>query len=212
MHTDHGKPTHIPAPQSFRSLWPPDSYAQTGTQAINVYINVPGLVDRFIQKLPTDLVSLLQPHESFIDQTFEHGIQDASSERSVLNWITPLVERCSGWLENRGSVGQHPRTWRSYPNKFLKDTDGTRQLNCAIVSRSSDDSTHTREILVPAELKKTRAEARDADLLLAKQASKIFKSQPTRIYVVGLTLCGSSMRLWQFLIGLVPLALSSSTS
>ncbi|KAA1089647.1 hypothetical protein PGT21_025860 [Puccinia graminis f. sp. tritici] len=102
MHTDHGKPTHIPAPQSFRSLWPPDSYAQTGTQAINVYINVPGLVDRFIQKLPTDLVSLLQPHESFIDQTFEHGIQDASSERSVLNWITPLVKRCAGWLENRG--------------------------------------------------------------------------------------------------------------
>ncbi|KAA1089644.1 hypothetical protein PGT21_025777 [Puccinia graminis f. sp. tritici] len=91
-------------------------------------------------------------------------------------------------------------------------TDGTRQLNCAIVSRSSDDSTHTRDILVPVELKKTRAEARDADLLLAKQASKIFTTQPTRIYVVGLTLCGSSVRLWQFLIGLVPLALSSSRS
>jgi hypothetical protein len=52
--------------------------------------------------------------------------------------------------------------------------------------------------MVPIELKKTKAEARDADLCLAKQVSKLFRTQPTRSFVVGLTLCGSSMRLWQF--------------
>ncbi|OAV91702.1 hypothetical protein PTTG_27886 [Puccinia triticina 1-1 BBBD Race 1] len=167
-----------------------------------MFTDVPGLLDHITQ-LHTksnsllldyvDLASLLKPHESFINQTFDKRLAD-TSESSVLEWITPLLERISSSLESKISA-QHCRTWRSQPNTNVEGTEGQRRLDAVITYK---DKNHIKDILVPVELKERKLRDSNAALCLAKYVCEVFKAQPTRSYVVGFTLAGTSMRLWQF--------------
>jgi hypothetical protein len=57
---------------------------------------------------------------------------------------------------------------------------------------------HIQDFLVPVKLKNQVSCAQDAVICLAKYVHKIFQAQPTWSFVIGFTLCGTSMQLWQF--------------
>jgi hypothetical protein len=158
--------------------------------------NVPGLVEHFLQQHQLDTPSVLKPHDIFINQKYEERIED-TSEPSMLKWITSLVEYCSACLKNQTPTQVHSRAW-ACPRQYLKGIKGRPKLDCAIVSQPFTWSNHIEHILVPLKLKKNKSQARDADIDLAKYVYEIFEAQPTRSSVVGLTLCGTFMRLWQF--------------
>ncbi|EFP91159.1 FunK1 9 [Puccinia graminis f. sp. tritici CRL 75-36-700-3] len=171
-----------------------------------MYTDVPGLVDHFIKlhtnsasllKCHIDPAFLLQPLENVINQKFTERLTD-TSEHFVLDWITPLLEKISSCLQSNISAPQHSRTWRSLRYKPIKGVDGQRKCDGAIMSKYSKDDNHIQDILVPVELKKNKSDGQEAALCLAKYVLEVFKKQPTRSYVIGFTLCGTWMQLWQF--------------
>ncbi|KAI7939352.1 hypothetical protein MJO29_014088 [Puccinia striiformis f. sp. tritici] len=161
-----------------------------------MYKDVPGLVKRFIQQHHYDPDLLMEPLEPFIDIKLKETVTD-TSEKPMLKWLTSLVEHCSTWSNKRTNC-QPPRTWRSCPDANLEGAVAQRKMDGAIMLRSSEDRYHIADVMVPFELKKNSSEIKDAALCLAKHVYEVFGSQHTRRYVIGFTLCGTSMRLWQF--------------
>lgn len=161
-----------------------------------MYKDVPDLVEHLFQHHHVDFAEILQPHKRFIKQKYEEQMDD-TSEPSMLAWITPLVENCFTWLKEAGLNEQLSRAWVC-PEQYLIGVEGRRKLDCAIVSQSFWRSNHIEHVLVPVELKKKDSDDRDANICLAKYVYEVFLAQPTRSYVIGFTMCGTSMRLWQF--------------
>ncbi|KAH9444511.1 hypothetical protein MJO29_012630 [Puccinia striiformis f. sp. tritici] len=143
-----------------------------------MYTDVPHLVDYFIRQhhpdsaslLPDhiELASLLQPYASRIQQKYKEISKD-TSEDSVLNWITPLLEHISDDMQQKVSTPQHSRTWRSLRNKLpLEGVDAPHKLDGAIMSRYIEDSYGIQDIRVPVELTRNRSDASEAAYRLAK--------------------------------------------
>ncbi|OAV89908.1 hypothetical protein PTTG_05626 [Puccinia triticina 1-1 BBBD Race 1] len=104
-----------------------------------------------------------------------------------------------GLLKKQSPNLQFPRAWQAFSIKPLKGTTDQHKRGGAIVSRGTKNGyIHIKDILVPFELKSNKAQAKQAYICLAKYVYKIFKHQPTQSFVVGLTLCRSSLKLWQF--------------
>ncbi|OAV85932.1 hypothetical protein PTTG_04263 [Puccinia triticina 1-1 BBBD Race 1] len=173
-----------------------------------MYMDVTDLtVDRFIRlhhpesasllKEYRELTSLLQPCENLINQKYEEQLKD-TSEVHVLNWITPILEHISTMLQPLVSALPNSRTWRSLCDKPIQGVDGKRKPDGAIMSQYIKDEYHIEDLLVPVELKKNQSDVQEAARCLAKYVHPVFAAQPTRSYVIGLTLCGTSMQLWQF--------------
>jgi hypothetical protein len=168
-----------------------------------MYTNVPDLAKSFVQQYrhafvaPPDKVTLaspLQAYEDLINQKFNEILKD-TSEESVLDWITPLLKHISDDLHKQLSKFKHSRNWRSLRNNPIKGIDAQHQLDGAIMSKDRYD---IRDVLVPVEHKKNTSDAAEAARCLAKYVYEVFNAQPTRSYVVGVTLCGTSMQLWKF--------------
>ncbi|PLW45203.1 hypothetical protein PCANC_11285 [Puccinia coronata f. sp. avenae] len=158
-----------------------------------LYKDVYGLVNHFIDT--HHVYPSLRPDESFIDLKYNDQLKD-TSEASMLNWITSFFKH----LDTKRSNIRYSRTWRSRPTTRLEGVDATSRLDGAIMSWLDEDeeSYHVRDVLVPVELKNKESCAQDAVICLAKYVHEVFKAQPTRSFVVGFTLCGTSMQLWQF--------------
>jgi len=165
-----------------------------------MYTDVPGLVNHYTRQHTIDPILLLQTHQSFVGQKFEDlkKITDDTSEMPMLNWITALIEHLSTWLDTSSPTPQHSRTWRALPNKFVRSANGERKLYGAIMSQNFKDKRDIRDILIPVELKKNKTDAKKGALCLSQYVGDVFKAQPTRRFVIGLTLCGTSWQLWQF--------------
>jgi hypothetical protein len=63
-----------------------------------------------------------------------------------------------------------------------------------------DSRCHWSQILVPGELKSNRSAdiASEAWLDLGRYAREVLAAQDTRRFVLGFTICGSLMRVWEF--------------
>ncbi|KAA1137639.1 hypothetical protein PGTUg99_016914 [Puccinia graminis f. sp. tritici] len=159
----------------------------------SMYTNVPGLLEHFIQKQPIDSASRLEPDESFIDLKYRETLSD-TSERFMLNWITSFFIQ----LDKQKPKIRTSRTWKSQPTMCLEGVEAARKLDGAIMSRNLKHENHIQDVLVPVELKKNKSDAKDAAICLAKYVYEVFTAQPTRSFVIGLTLCGTSFQFWQF--------------
>ncbi|OAV97265.1 hypothetical protein PTTG_05909 [Puccinia triticina 1-1 BBBD Race 1] len=157
------------------------------------YINVPGLVQHFTAKQCLPSAFRLTPNESFIEERYTYKFSN-KSEKTMLEWINSFYVQ----LKKQSPELQYSRAWRSSPTKPMKGTTDQRKIDGAIVSLGTENEHHIKNILVPFEQKNSEALAKDAYICLAKDVYEIFKHQPTRSFVVGLTLCGTSLQLWQF--------------
>ncbi|KAA1099099.1 hypothetical protein PGTUg99_018436 [Puccinia graminis f. sp. tritici] len=156
----------------------------------SMYTNVPGLVEYFITKQHIDPTLRLQPHESFIKKKCQEKLEDKPQD-IMLRWVASIFEQLG--------EESHSRGWQSHPTTRMEGIrDAIRRLDGAIMSRHVEAGNHIQNIMVPFELKKNTSDAREAAIDLAKYVYQVFNHQPTRSYVIGLTLCGTSMQLWQF--------------
>ncbi|POW14547.1 hypothetical protein PSHT_07357 [Puccinia striiformis] len=162
-----------------------------------MYQNVPGLVEHFINKVNIDPAFLLKPHESFINQKHEEIISDRS-EAFMLKWITSLFTHYTIWLDQQSSKSRDYRAWWTDPAAHWQNVEAKRKLNGAIVSHHPRVDNHEIDILVPFALKKHKSNPSRAAIALSKHVWGVFSKQPTRSFVLGLTLCGTSIQLWQF--------------
>ncbi|KAE8400506.1 hypothetical protein BDV37DRAFT_274354 [Aspergillus pseudonomiae] len=136
------------------------------------------------------------------------GWQDwpkSTQEKEVLEWLNQkfnLLRNLAG--EKRPSVAAQ-RKILTRPSQPLQGSSTKRKLDVAIVKDIDQQIEEGgpfdwSRVLVPGELKSSP----DLDTAsntwrdLGRYAREVFSSQETRRFVLGFTLCGPIMRLWEF--------------
>ncbi len=128
--------------------------------------------------------------------------KDAKEER-VLKWLKELVDKFLEFAKGSEPVPNIPRRPLARPSQPLLGSTTHRKLDVGFVNdtRGTDCVRYDwLRILVPGELKSNPNADRHTStwLDLARYAREVLTAQDTRRFVTGFTLCGSTMRLWEF--------------
>jgi len=128
--------------------------------------------------------------------------QDANQD-DVLSWFADLCEKLAAFAEDFRSTLTAGRRPVAQPNKPIQGSTGERKLDVGFVNNpeaGKDSRCHWSQILVPGELKSNPSadKASKAWLDLGTYARGVLAAQDTRRFVLGFTLCGSLMRIWEF--------------
>ena len=116
-----------------------------------------------------------------------------------MSYLTRSIENQEGYVAQRRRV-------YSTPNKFIVGSPINRKMDTGIErfvegvdGSSQDDPPRWDRILVVGELKSKAVDDNHEKtfLDLAQYAREVFRTQDRRV-VLGFTLCGSMLRLWQF--------------
>jgi Fungal protein kinase len=130
------------------------------------------------------------------------GWPENATQNEVLRWLTKQVKQLVTFAEEEGfPMLTNRRTW-ARPEQPLQGSTADRKLDIAFISKLDDDSpeNHWSHILIPGELKSNPS----ADTLsqtwldLGRYVREVFAAQDNRRFVLGFTLCGPVMRLWEF--------------
>ncbi|KAI9765136.1 MAG: hypothetical protein M1839_005614, partial [Geoglossum umbratile] len=124
-------------------------------------------------------------------------------ENEVLDWFKKLIDMFLEFTRENGAALNVQRRPFGQPGQHLSGSTPKRKLDIGFANGTKTDESlpyDWSQILVPGELKSNpNADKRtDTWLDLARYARHILTTQDTRRYVLGFTLCGSIMRLWEF--------------
>lgn len=128
--------------------------------------------------------------------------EDANQD-DVLSWFANVCEKLAAFAKDYRSNPTDRRRPVAQPNKPIHGSTGERKLDVGFVDdpkAGKDSRCHWSQILVPGELKSNPSadKASKAWLDLGTYAREILAAQDTRRFVLGFTLCGSLMRIWEF--------------
>jgi hypothetical protein len=128
--------------------------------------------------------------------------KDANQD-DVLNWFADVCEKLAAFAEDYRPNRTDRRRPVAQPNKPIHGSTGERKLDVGFVDdpkARKDSRCHWSQILVPGELKSNPSadKASKAWLDLGTYAREVLAAQDTRRFVLGFTLCGSLMRIWEF--------------
>ncbi|KAI8966288.1 hypothetical protein F5Y11DRAFT_309959 [Daldinia sp. FL1419] len=128
--------------------------------------------------------------------------KDANQD-DVLNWLAGFNERLSTFAEAYKSNPVRQRRPLARPNEPIDGSIAKRKMDVGFVNDSKarkDSRCHWSQILVPGELKSNPSadKASEAWLDLGRYAREVLAAQYTRRFVLGFTICGSLMRIWEF--------------
>lgn len=126
-----------------------------------------------------------------------------AKERDVLKWFAKLIEFFRDATEEVASASKPRRRPLAQPDRALLGSKADRKLDVGFVNdpRADQDSIcHWSKMLVPGELKiDSAADGQSTTWLdFGRYTRKVLIAQDTRRFVLGFTLCGSIMRLWEF--------------
>ena len=130
-----------------------------------------------------------------------------AKESDVLAWIVDLIPRLEAFAGDRNSTLPHRRKLLAQPKTPLLGSTGKRCMDIGFVNSdatykpdAADSKYRWSHVLVAGELKSNpRADiASIAWIDLARYAREVLAAQDTRRFVLGFTLCGSLMRVWEF--------------
>ncbi|KAI0544594.1 serine/threonine-protein kinase Sgk2 [Xylaria curta] len=122
----------------------------------------------------------------------------------VLSWFTNLIEKVSIFAEEYKPTPASTARVRKKPLAQLKE--GTLADHKLSIGFSKDDwdSKYSQcdywRIFAPGELRSDPAADEDKStwLDIGRYATKVLTAQDTRRFILGFTLCGSLMRVWEF--------------
>lgn len=128
--------------------------------------------------------------------------KDANQD-DVLSWFADLCEKLAAFAKDYRSDPADRRRPVAQPNKPIHGSTGERKLDVGLVDdpkAGKDSRCHWSQILVPGELKSNPLadKASKAWLDLGTYAREVLAAQDSRRFVLGFTLCGSLMRIWEF--------------
>jgi len=135
------------------------------------------------------------------------GWPAAAKEGEVLAWFGDLIPKLEALAVDHISPPVARRKLLAQPRSPLAGSTGKRSMDIGFVSHDiacnpepADSTYHWSHILVVGELKSNpKADAASiAWTDLARYAREVFAAQDTRRFVLGFTLCGSLMRVWEF--------------
>lgn len=128
--------------------------------------------------------------------------KDANQD-DVLSWFADVCEKLAAFAKEYTSNPTDRRRPVAQPNKPIHGSTGERKLDVGFMDdpkARKDSRCHWSQILVPGELKSNPSadKASKAWLDLGTYAREVLAAQDTRRFVLGFTLCGSLMRIWEF--------------
>jgi len=131
------------------------------------------------------------------------GWPNEAKDRDVLNWFAQLSSGFVDLAEEHRSIPKVPRRPLAQPNQPLQGSTAGRKLDIGFVddpNAGEDSKCHWSQIIVPGELKSNPSldTASKAGLDLGRCVREVLATQDTRRFVLGFTICGSIMRLWEF--------------
>ncbi|KAK0621573.1 hypothetical protein B0T17DRAFT_295605 [Bombardia bombarda] len=121
----------------------------------------------------------------------------------VLKEELGLFEKLSSFAEGYKSTPMCQRRPLARPNEPIDGSIAIRKMDVGFVKDSKarkNSRCHWSQILVPGELKSNPSadKALEAWLDLGRYAREVLAAQYTRRFVLGFTICGSLMRIWEF--------------
>ncbi|WVO12825.1 hypothetical protein L204_100433 [Cryptococcus depauperatus] len=155
--------------------------------------------------LETAAAAVFQSCTSGNDPLFRDGWKGwptNTNENMVINWFKDVTAK----LEDFAKGYSPPQTRRRIlgeSSKPIKGSTSERKLDIGFVSdrgAGRDARYHWSEILVPGELKSNPLADTNSKawLDLGRYAREVLSAQDTRRFVLGFTLCGPLMRVWEF--------------
>lgn len=135
------------------------------------------------------------------------GWPASAKKGDVLIWFGGIIPKLEAFAGDRMSTLAHRRKLLAQPKTPLQGSIGKRSMDIGFVdseiiceAASEDGKYRWSHILVPGELK-SNWEADKPSIAwidLATYAREVLAAQDTRRFVLGFTLCGSRMRIWEF--------------
>ncbi|WVO18507.1 hypothetical protein L204_106226 [Cryptococcus depauperatus] len=158
-----------------------------------------------VEGLETAAAAVFQSCTSGSDPLFRDGWKGwptNANEDAVLVWFKDVTANLVAFAEDYRPLQTHRRLLVE-PSKPIKDSTGERKLDIGLVSgpeARSGPRYHWSQILVPGELKSDPSAdtTNETRLVLGRYAREVLSAQDTRRFVLGFTLCGSLMRVWEF--------------
>ena len=133
------------------------------------------------------------------------GWPETCEEAAVLQFLRRHVDELLQSAEDRGFRSTKRRCCITAPNKPIPGSVSKRKLDIGLAYNLSDELGESERydwshILVLGELKSNPREDKHSStwLDLVRYAREVLSSRVARRFVLGFTLCGSIMRLWEF--------------
>ncbi|KAH7111103.1 hypothetical protein B0J11DRAFT_598982 [Dendryphion nanum] len=197
----------------------------------NLRIDHPDVFDVFfgqIQGLDDVATAVLSSCKGTESPLFQENIgwtewPESCEETAVLHFLHRHIAQLVLYAAEHGFRPSNCRRCVTTPNKPIPRSISKRKLDVGFAYNSRDEleessgqSYDWSHILIPGELKSNpREDSRSSTWLdLVRYAREIFIAQDTRRFVLGFTLCGAIMRLWEFdrlgVIGSTPFDINES--
>ncbi|KAE8355970.1 hypothetical protein BDV28DRAFT_11660 [Aspergillus coremiiformis] len=176
----------------------------------SIYTDVPGFDEAYfgcvkdLHKAGTAVFHrCIEGDDSLYNETV--GWRDwpqSAEEKQVLDWLVTKIEKFNEVATKEVFAAKSPHKVLGWPHQPLQGSTATRKLDIGFVPslELADKSSRWSQILVIGELKRNFKMDTTPDTWrdLGRYAREVFAAQETRRYVLGFTLCGSIMRLWEF--------------
>ena len=138
----------------------------------------------------------------YLDEVGWRDWPESAEENRVLGWLITMVDKFREIATEKAFTTKDYRRILGWPNQPLQGSIAARKLDVGFVQTSeiADKQTHWSHILVMGELKRNSKmdTASSTCLDLGRYVREVFAAQGTRRFVLGFTLCGPIMRLWEF--------------
>ncbi|OCK78451.1 hypothetical protein K432DRAFT_427264 [Lepidopterella palustris CBS 459.81] len=181
----------------------------------NLKIDHPEVFDTFFGQIPRlheITAAVLQSCKEAEPPLFQEDVgwtewPERCEETAVLQFLRCHVDQFLRSADDHDFRPSKRRRCITTPNKPLPGSISKRKLDVGLAYNLSNEledsyrqSYDWSHILIPGELKSNQREDNYSStwLDLVRYAREIFSAQVTRRFVLGFTLCGSIMRLWEF--------------
>ncbi len=126
-----------------------------------------------------------------------------ANQDDVLSWFADLSEKLAVLAEDYKPAQIRGRRPLAQPNRPIQGSTAERKLGIGFVENpksGKDSRCHWSQILVPGELKSNPSAdvALKAWLDIGRYAREVLAANDVRRFVLGFTICGSLMRIWEF--------------
>ncbi|KAF1346338.1 hypothetical protein EJ07DRAFT_169927 [Lizonia empirigonia] len=177
----------------------------------SMHVGIPGFFEAFFGEV-TDLQPAAHAvfercktgdNPLYREESGWQGWPEGAKERDVLAWFAEVTGQFSDLAAEHQPASKARRRLLAQPHQPLQGSTADRKLDIGFVddlSAGAGSTYHWKQILVPGELKSNPLAdvASKAWLDLGRYAREVLAAQDSRRFVLGFTLCGSRMRLWNF--------------
>ncbi|KAF1980438.1 hypothetical protein BU23DRAFT_444835 [Bimuria novae-zelandiae CBS 107.79] len=176
-----------------------------------MYVGIPGFFEAFFGEIAGLKLAAQAVFERckagdnplYREESGWQGWPEGARERDVLRWFAEVTGQFVDLAEEHQPASRARRRPLAQPHQPLQGSTADRKLDVGFVDDPSaglHSKCHWKQILVPGELKSNPSadKASKAWLDLGRYAREVLAAQDSRRFVLGFTLCGSLMRLWEF--------------